>query len=124
MTGEFDLIRRFFMPRTRHTLLAGGDDAALITPRPNFELAISTDALVGGRHFFQHADAYGVGCKSMAVNLSDMAAMGANPRWVTLALVLPSVNERWLEPFARGFIDTAGRFEVDLIGGYTPARPA
>jgi thiamine-monophosphate kinase len=123
MPGEFDLIRRFFMPRTTHTVLAGGDDAALIAPNPQMELAVSTDALVGGRHFFEHADAYGVGCKSMAVNLSDMAAMGASPRWATLALALPNMDEDWVERFARGFIDTAEQFGVDLIGGDTTRGP-
>src|SRR4029079_18161858 len=105
MLGEFDIIRRFFMPPTDHTVLAGGDDAALIAVRAGMELAVSTDALIAGRHFFEDADAYGVGWKCMAVNLSDMAAMGASPRWATLALSLPRSDEQWLEQFARGFLD-------------------
>jgi thiamine-monophosphate kinase len=123
MLNEFDLIRRFFMPDTDHTILAAGDDAALVAVKPGMELAVSTDALVSGQHFFQDADPYGVGCKSMAVNLSDMAAMGATPRWATLALALPSADEDWLEPFARGFIDTAKDYGVDLIGGDTTRGP-
>ena len=119
MLSEFDIIERFFMPRTEHTVLAGGDDAALIAVTPGMELAVSVDALVAGRHFFEDADAYGVGSKCMAVNLSDMAAMGAAPRWATLALTLPGANPQWLEPFARGFLDLAREYDVDLIGGDT-----
>jgi len=95
MLGEFDLIKRFFMPHTNHTVLAGGDDAALIAVAAGMELAVSVDALVAGRHFFEDADAYGVGWKCLAVNVSDMAAMGAAPRWATLALTLPAVDAQW-----------------------------
>src|SRR5689334_5240126 len=123
MLGEFDIIRRFFMPPTDHTVLAGGDDAALIAVRAGMELAVSTDALIAGRHFFEDADPYGVGWKCMAVNLSDMAAMGATPRWATLALSLPRSDEQWLEPFARGFLDLAADHGVDLIGGDTTRGP-
>ncbi len=123
MLGEFDIIRRFFMPRTDHTVLAGGDDAALVALGAGMELAISTDALVAGRHFLEDADPYGVGWKSMAVNLSDMAAMGATPRWATLALSLPRADERWLESFARGFLELANVHHVDLIGGDTTSGP-
>ncbi|MBX9961982.1 MAG: thiamine-phosphate kinase, partial [Burkholderiales bacterium] len=76
MLSEFELIRRYFSPSTRHTLLAGGDDAALVTVAAGQALAVSADMLVSGRHFFADADAAGVGHKSLAVNLSDMAAMG------------------------------------------------
>lgn len=123
MLSEFDIIERFFMPKTDHTVLAGGDDAALIAVKAGMELAVSTDALIAGRHFFEDADAYGVGYKCMAVNLSDMAAMGARPRWVTLALSLPDANAQWLEQFARGFLDLAAEHEVDLIGGDTTRGP-
>jgi len=123
MLGEFDIIQRFFMPSTDHTVLAGGDDAALIAVRPGMELAVSTDALVAGRHFFEDADAYGIGHKCMAVNLSDMAAMGAEPRWATLTLALPGADEDWLERFARGFLDLAADYHVDLIGGDTTRGP-
>lgn len=123
MLGEFDIIRRFFMPPTEHTVLAGGDDAALIAVQAGMEVAVSTDALIAGRHFFEDAGAYGVGWKCMAVNLSDMAAMGATPRWATLALSLPRSDEQWLEPFARGFLDLAADHGVDLIGGDTTRGP-
>jgi thiamine-monophosphate kinase len=123
MLGEFDLIKRFFMPPTHHTVLAGGDDAALIAVAAGMELAVSTDALVAGRHFFDDADAYGVGWKCMAVNVSDMAAMGAAPRWATLALTLPAVNEQWLTDFARGFLALGADEGVDLIGGDTTRGP-
>jgi len=123
MPSEFDLIRRFFMPDTDHTILAGGDDAALIAVNAGVELAVSTDMLVSGRHFFEDAEPYGVGCKCMAVNLSDMAAMGATPRWATLSLALPRADEDWLEAFARGFIGTARDYGVDLIGGDTTRGP-
>jgi len=123
MPSEFDVIRRFFMPDTDHTILAGGDDAALIAVNAGVELAVSTDMLVSGRHFFEDAEPYGVGCKCMAVNLSDMAAMGATPRWATLSLALPRADEDWLEAFATGFIGTARDYGVDLIGGDTTRGP-
>lgn len=123
MASEFALIARYFSPRTTHTVLAGGDDAALVSVAPGMELAVSTDMLVGGRHFFAKADAYGVGHKSLAVNLSDLAAMGATPRWVTLSLALPSADEPWIEAFAAGFLDLAAEHRVDLVGGDTTGGP-
>jgi len=120
---EFELIARFFSPLTTHTVLAGGDDAALVVVRPGMELVVSTDMLVGGRHFFADAQPYSVGWKALAVNLSDMAAMGAAPRWTTLSLALPGADEGWLEAFARGFLDLASRYDVDLIGGDTTRGP-
>ena len=123
MLGEFDLIKRFFMPHTNHTVLAGGDDAALIAVAAGMELAVSVDALVAGRHFFEDADAYGVGWKCLAVNVSDMAAMGATPRWATLALTLPAVDAQWLADFARGFLALAADEGIDLIGGDTTRGP-
>ena len=123
MLGEFDLIKRFFMPHTNHTVLAGGDDAALIAVAAGMELAVSVDALVAGRHFFEDADAYGVGWKCLAVNVSDMAAMGAAPRWATLALTLPAVDAQWLADFARGFLALAADEGIDLIGGDTTRGP-
>lgn len=123
MPGEFDLIARYFMPTTRHTVLAGGDDAALIRVRAGMELAVSTDALISGRHFFEDADPLSVGHKSMAVNVSDLAAMGATPRWATLALALPSADEDWIAPFARGLLALAEDHGVDLVGGDTTRGP-
>jgi len=123
MLSEFELIARYFSPPTTHTILAGGDDAALVAVTPGMELVVSTDMLVGGRHFLEDADAYGVGWKSLAVNLSDMAAMGAQPRWVTLSVALPRADERWIDSFMRGFLDLARKFDVDLIGGDTTRGP-
>ncbi|MGH6691553.1 MAG: thiamine-phosphate kinase, partial [Gammaproteobacteria bacterium] len=120
---EFELIARYFSPATTHTVLAGGDDAALVAVRPGMELVVSTDMLVAGRHFYPDAPAYDVGYKSLAVNLSDMAAMGAAPRWATLSLALPAADEAWLEAFARGFLDLAATYDVDLIGGDTAGGP-
>ena len=121
--NEFEIIRRYFSPPTDHTVLAGGDDAALIAVTPGMELAISTDALVAGRHFFEDAEPYDVGYKSIAANLSDMAAMGARPRWATLSLTLPAADARWLEQFAYGFLDLSREHHVDLIGGDTTRGP-
>jgi len=123
MLTEFEIIRRYFTPPTDHTILAGGDDAALVSVTAGMDLAVTTDALVAGRHFFHDADPHGVGHKSMAVNLSDMAAMGARPRWATLSLTIPEADERWLAAFAHGLLDLAKRHDVDLIGGDTTRGP-
>jgi thiamine-monophosphate kinase len=121
--SEFELIARYFTPPTTHTVLAGGDDAALVRVAPGMDLVVSTDMLVGGRHFFDDADPYGVGHKSLAVNLSDLAAMGATPRWATLSIALPAADEAWVAPFADGFLRLARLFDVDLIGGDTTRGP-
>lgn len=127
MPSEFDIIRSFFTRPAPDTVLGIGDDAALIRPSPGMELAISTDMLVSGRHFFDSADARAVGHKSLAVNLSDMAAMGARPRWATLSLALPESMVRedgsWLRGFADGFFALARAQQVDLIGGDTTNGP-
>jgi len=120
---EFEIIQRYFSPPTDHTVLAGGDDAALIAVTPGMQLAVSADTLVAGRHFFEDADPYDVGYKSMAVNLSDMAAMGARPRWATLCLTLPAPDAHWLEQFSSGFLDLSREHRVDLIGGDTTRGP-
>jgi thiamine-monophosphate kinase len=136
--SEFSLIAQHFTRPTRHTNLGVGDDAALITLSQGMELAVSADMLVAGTHFFHDADAYQLGWKSLAVNVSDMAAMGATPRWATLAIALPSispspqpspvegegaVSEHWLTEFSRGFFACADSFNVDLIGGDTTRGP-
>ena len=118
MTSEFDIIRRYFT-RQNSAVLSVGDDAALVEVTPGYQLAISTDMLVSGRHFFPDADPFKLGHKSLAVNLSDMAAMGALPRWATLSLALPDVNEPWLEKFSDGFFALADKFNIALIGGDT-----
>jgi thiamine-monophosphate kinase len=100
-----------------------GDDCALLRPDAGLELAVTTDMLVEGRHFLPGADPAALGHKALAVNLSDLAAVGATPRWVTLSLALPAADERWLADFARGFFALAGRYDVDLIGGDTTRGP-
>ena len=121
--GEFDLIRRYFTRPSSSATLGIGDDAALLAPSPGHVLAVSTDMLVSGRHFFSDADPYRLGRKSLAVNLSDMAAMGALPRWATLSLALPEANEAWLAPFANGFFSMADEYQVELVGGDTTRGP-
>lgn len=123
MASEFDLIRRYFTRPPRHTDLAVGDDGALLSPSPGCQLVVSTDMLVSGTHFFPDADPEALGWKTLAVNVSDLAAMGARTRWATLALALPSADEAWLAAFARGFLACADAFEVDLIGGDTTRGP-
>ncbi|MEO8203785.1 MAG: thiamine-phosphate kinase [Betaproteobacteria bacterium] len=100
-----------------------GDDCALLRPSGGMHLAVSTDMLVEGRHFSPGADAFGLGHKALAVNLSDLAAMGAAPRWATLALALPEADEAWLAQFSAGFLALAERFEVALVGGDTTRGP-
>ena len=121
--GEFALIQKYFTHRTHHTLLGVGDDAALIRPRRGHVLAVSADMLVEGRHFFRGADPQALGHKALAVNLSDLAAMGATPRWATLALALPAADASWLAAFSRGFMRLARAHNVDLIGGDTTRGP-
>ena len=121
--SEFDLISRYFTRPPRHTTLAVGDDAALLSVSPGSELAASTDMLVEGVHFFADVDPQSLGHKALAVNLSDLAAMGATPRWAMLSLALPDANARWLEGFSRGFFALADKHGVDLIGGDTTRGP-
>ncbi len=120
---EFDLIRRYFTRATPGAVLGVGDDASLLRVGSGMELAVSTDMLVGGTHFFPDADPFMLGHKTLAVNLSDMAAMGAQPRWALLSLALPEVNETWLERFSAGFFALADEYQVELIGGDTTRGP-
>ncbi len=121
--SEFDLIRRYFTRATPSALLGVGDDAALLQVSDGYVLAVSSDMLVSGTHFFADADPFMLGHKTLAVNLSDMAAMGANPRWATLAIALPDANEAWLEKFSAGFFALADRHRVELVGGDTTRGP-
>lgn len=125
MASEFELIQRYFSRHTadQNVTLGVGDDAALIQVSPGMELAISADMSVAGTHFFEHIDPGLIGWKSLAVNVSDMAAMGAQPRWATLALALPEANEAWIAGFAQGFFACADAFGVRLIGGDTTRGP-
>jgi len=125
--GEFDLIERFFRTGgggSNSTLNLGiGDDCALIKPLAGEEIAITSDMLVEGRHFFADADPEQLGRKALAVNLSDLAAMGAKPLGFTLAIALPKVDTQWLEGFSRGLFAVANHFDCPLIGGDTTAGP-
>lgn len=123
MSPEFNLIQQYFTRPTRHTELGVGDDAALLHIKRGHQLAVSTDMLVADTHFFADAEPYTIGWKALAVNVSDMAAMGALPKWATLALALPEINQAWLSEFSRGFFACADAFEVDLIGGDTTRGP-
>jgi thiamine-monophosphate kinase len=133
MLSEFSLIDRFFArrataPSPRHedeaaTPLGIGDDCALIAPPAGHQLAISTDMLVEGRHFFPDVDPHALGHKALAVNLSDLAAMGAKPHAFTLALALPRADEAWLEAFSDGLFALAQRHDCALIGGDTTSGP-
>src|SRR5690606_41369143 len=116
MPSEFDLIRRHFTRPTRHTDLAVGDDAALLRPRPGMQLAVSTDMLVAGTHFFADTDPEDLGWKTLAVNVSDLAAMGATPRSALLALARPGPDAAWIAAFARGFFPCADAHGVALRG--------
>ncbi len=124
--GEFALIeevrRRCSVPRA-DVLLGIGDDAALLLPRGGNELAVSMDTLVSGVHFPHATDAFDIGWKALAVNLSDLAAMGAEPAWATLALTLPAIDAGWLAAFCDGFAALAREHRVALVGGDTTRGP-
>ena len=122
--SEFSIIDRYFKRQsTQKTLLSIGDDAALIEPPAGEVLAISVDTLVVGRHFPEQTSPADIGYKSLAVNLSDMAAMGATPRWATLSLALPEVNEAFLQSFSDNLLQLAEQYGVELIGGDTVRGP-
>lgn len=123
MPSEFELIAKYFTRPPRHAVLGVGDDAALVTVRPDHELAASTDMLVEGVHFLAGVSPLSLGHKALAVNLSDLAAMGATPRWAMLALSLPAADEEWMKDFADGFFALAERHDVELIGGDTTRGP-
>jgi len=123
--GEFQLIQRFFdrVP-VRRAQLGIGDDCALLEGAPAGQaMAVTTDMLVCGRHFLPSVDPESLGHKALAVNLSDLAAMGATPNSFTLALALPEVDEAWLERFARGLLNLAREADCELVGGDTTRGP-
>jgi thiamine-monophosphate kinase len=130
--GEFDLIERYFRqaqaePASRPDIVLGiGDDAAILRmPHgvPDADLVAAVDTIVAGRHFLADCDARSIGHRALAVNLSDMAAMGATPAWATLSLTLPVAEEAWLERFSTGFMTLANEHGVALVGGDTTAGP-
>jgi thiamine-monophosphate kinase len=121
--GEFDLIARYFTRPVRRAALGVGDDCALLAPAPGMQLAVSSDMLVEGRHFFADVDPEALGHKALAVNLSDLAACGARPLAFTLALSLPRVDEAWLAGFSRGLLALADAHGCELVGGDTTQGP-
>ncbi|HEX3915318.1 MAG TPA: thiamine-phosphate kinase [Steroidobacteraceae bacterium] len=123
--GEFELIGRFFTKRGpgRGVTLGIGDDAAVLELPANSDLVAAVDTIVCGRHFLEGADARAVGHRALAVNLSDLAAMGATPAWATLALTMPSADADWLQGFAGGLLDLADAHRVALVGGDTTRGP-
>lgn len=128
MPSEFTLIEQYFTRPTPSAVLGPGDDCALLQPTPGKQLAVTTDMLVAGTHFLPDTDPKNLGWKALAVNLSDLAAMGAQPRWVTLAGALPApqggaVDEPWLAKFAAGFFACAAEYGVDVVGGDTTRGP-
>ncbi len=124
MTPEFGLIANYFSRPVKRALLGAGDDCALL-PAPTHEraTAISTDTLVAGVHFFADVGAASLGHKALAVNLSDLAAMGATPRYFTLALTLPTIDHVWLDEFSSGLYAIADAHEIELVGGDTTRGP-
>ena len=132
MLSEFSLIERYFsqpaatFPATDDepkATLGIGDDCALLAPKRGEHLAISTDMLVSGRHFFPDVSPWALGYKALAVNLSDLAAMGAKPRAFALALSMPKADESWLEAFSSGLFQMANQYGCELIGGDTTSGP-
>ena len=122
---EFDLIKQYFTwtPIPDEVRISVGDDAAIVQVDPQEELLISVDTLVNGIHFPIDTPAHAIGYKSLAVNLSDLAAMGAKPRWFTLALTLPQVDQAWLKDFALGLAHLSKQAGIFLIGGDTTRGP-
>jgi thiamine-monophosphate kinase len=123
---EFGIIRRYFTRDAGRpgVVIGVGDDGALLEPTPGLLQVQVIDTLVEGTHFHSNMDAADVGYRVVAVNLSDIAAMGARPRWMTLALTLWDKDERWVEAFAAGLFEAASEHDVDLVGGDTTAGDA
>ena len=121
--GEFDLIARYFTRPAKRAVLGVGDDCALLQPAPGMQLAISSDMLVAGRHFFADVSPEALGHKALAVNLSDLAACGATPLAFTLALALPHIDSNWLQGFSNGLWALADQHRCELVGGDTTQGP-
>ncbi len=121
MNSEFDIIKKYFtFPGTRDdVLIAGGDDCASVSVPENKQLLITTDTLISGVHFPLETSPENIAYKSIMVNLSDLAAMGATPAWLTLAISLPQVDEIWLQKFSTTLAEVLKRFNISLIGGDT-----
>ncbi len=121
--GEFELIERYFTRPARRAVLGVGDDCAVLAPTPGMQLCVSSDMLVEGRHFLSSVAPQRLGHKALAVNLSDLAACGAEPLACTLALALPRADEVFLQGFADGLWALAERHAIELVGGDTTAGP-
>jgi len=123
---EFDLINRYFskqVSKRKDVVLGIGDDCALLTPAENQHIAVTTDTLVSGVHFPENTSPRAIGHKAVAVNLSDLAAVGAEPTWISLALTLPEVSEEWVSEFATGVFELCEFYNVQLVGGDTTQGP-
>lgn len=126
INSEFSLIEHFFSQQAVNradVVLGIGDDCALLTVPSGKVLAVSMDVLVSGRHFLPDTDPVSLGHKALAVNLSDLAAQGAQPAWITLGLTLPNINQAWLEGFCQGFFALAEHYGLQLVGGDTTRGP-
>jgi len=123
---EFELIKHFFtkqLVKRKDVVLGIGDDCAVLSPIENQNIVVTTDTLVAGVHFPFETSPRAIGHKSVAVNLSDIAAMGAKPSWLSLALTLPKVDEAWLLDFCEGVFELCEFYNVQLIGGDTTQGP-
>lgn len=123
---EFDLIKKYFteqLIKRKDVVLGIGDDCAIVKPIEGKQVAITTDTLVAGVHFPLETSPRAIGHKSVVVNLSDLAAMGAEPAWISLAVTLPNVDEAWIEEFCAGVFDVCEYYNVQLIGGDTTQGP-
>lgn len=123
---EFDLIKHYFskqLVKRKDVVLGIGDDCALLAPAEHQHIAVTTDTLVAGIHFPENTTPRAIGHKAVAVNLSDLAAMGAEPTWISLALTLPEVNEEWIDEFCVGVFDLCEFYNVQLVGGDTTQGP-
>jgi thiamine-monophosphate kinase len=123
--GEFDIIARYFAGHDHRAdvLLGVGDDAAVLATRAGRRLVVAIDTIVEGVHFPRNIDASAIGYRALAVNLSDIAAMGAEPSWMTLSLSLPEASESWIAGFASGLLELAEQHDVALVGGDTVRGP-
>lgn len=124
--GEFEVIQRYFADSGRHrtdTLCGVGDDGAVLQLRDGYDLVVTTDTMVAGTHFFPDVDPRALGHKLVAVNISDLAAMGAEPAWLSLAMTLPKVDDDWIKAFAAAFSETADYYNCQLVGGDTTRGP-
>lgn len=124
--NEFSLINRYFhsiSPYRDDVVFGIGDDAACLRVPPDMDLLVSTDTLVDGVHFLNDWDAYDIASRAVKVNMSDMAAMGSTPCWISLALTLPSVDEPWLQRFSLGLAETLHGYHISLVGGDTTQGP-